>query len=243
MTWVCLGIMLVSGTGLLALSWNGSLDASPRASLMLVLWVLMSASGIYLFLLAVKKAHRMWVDESRSATQAAATVSTGTGAAGPASDLDVLDAVARAHKVVRRIPAETRLEDLGQDLLHLLARELEIMSGILYLRKKTLFEASSTYALVSPGSPYTFSEGEGLSGQAAADRQIRVLASLPEGHLEVYSGLGKAKPSWMAIVPLVRRERTIALLECSGYRYAPEDIETFFRILARDLVEKLLIKK
>ena len=48
-----------------------------------------------------------------------------------------------------------------------------------------------------------------------------VLTRLPEDYLEVYSGLGKAQPSYLAIVPLIHKGRTIAVLECSGYRYDP----------------------
>jgi two-component system chemotaxis sensor kinase CheA len=101
------------------------------------------------------------------------------------------------------------------------------------------FQAVSSYALANPREPYSFKEGEGLSGQAAANRQIMMLTNLPEEHLEVYSGLGKARPSYLAIVPLIHKEKTIAVLECSGYRYAPGDIESMFRIFSRDLMEKL----
>ena len=67
-----------------------------------------------------------------------------------------------------------------------------------------------------------------------------VLTSLPEDYLEVYSGLGKAQPSYLAIVPFIHKGRTMAVLECSGYRYDPHDIENMFRIFARDLMDKLI---
>jgi hypothetical protein len=158
-------------------------------------------------------------------------------------DRDNLDAAATARKLVRRIPPETRMEDLGPLLFQNLAKELEIMSGILYLRSEDRFEPDANYALAGPDEPYEFTFGEGLSGQAAASRQIMVLTRLPEGHRQVYSGLGKSPPKYLAIVPLVKEEKTLAVLECSGYRYDPGEIESMFRIFARDLMENLLIEE
>jgi len=114
-----------------------------------------------------------------------------------------------------------------------------MMSGVVYTRQEDVFQLAASFALASPTEPYTFREGEGLSGQAAANQEIMILTSLPEGHLEVYSGLGKSAPAYVAIVPLVHQNRTIALIECSGYRFDPHDIETMFRIFARDLMIKL----
>ena len=239
-TWVAMGIMLLSGIGLLAVAWNGVVRGSSNPSLMVFLWIGMSTSGIYLFMLAVKKAHRTWVtdmrqqkkDESEAATRQSESRS-------PLKDSQSLDSAATARKLVRRIPDGASLEESGKELLKNLARELEIMSGLLYIRKGTRFEASASYAIVSPTEPYVFKEGEGLSGQVARNRQIMVLTSLPEGHLEVYSGLGKAEPKYLAIVPFIQKGKTVGLLECSGYRYDPKDIESMFRILSRDLMEKL----
>ena len=86
---------------------------------------------------------------------------------------------------------------------------------------------------------YTFKSGEGLSGQVARNQQLIVMTSLPEGHLEVYSGLGKAPPAYLAIVPLIHKGRTVALIECSGYRYEQANIESMFKIFARDLMDKI----
>jgi hypothetical protein len=68
------------------------------------------------------------------------------------------------------------------------------------------------------------------------------MTRLPEEFLEVYSGLGKARPSYLAIVPLVHDDRTVALLECTGYRYEPGDIESMFRIFARDVMDKVITR-
>ena len=126
-------------------------------------------------------------------------------------------------------------------LLKSLARDLEIMSGVFYSEKKGEFRAVSTYAMTSFTEPYTFKTGEGLTGQVARNRQIMVLTRLPEEHLDVYSGLGKAKPAYLAIVPLVYKNKTIALLEFTGYRYDAQEIENMLRVFSRELMDKLAL--
>jgi len=239
-TWIALAVLLTGSVLLLVISWNRLFPDAPSAALMIMIWVLMVASGIFLFLLAVKKAHRVWIDEARRIEREKTVTGERTARKKEKSaDHQALDFSAVARKLVRRIPEGTSLEETGDMLLKNLAREVEIMSGIFYLKKKQQFEATSTYATVSPDEPYSFREGEGLTGQVARNQEVMVLTRLPEEHLEVCSGLGKARPAYLAIVPLVRRNRTVAVLECSGYRYEPHDIENMLRILARDLMQKL----
>ena len=236
-TWVALGLFLLSAVALLVVAWNGLILERPRPFIMSIFWILISASGIYLFLLAVKKAHRSWIQEKQNIKQEEQQETREVSR--PKKDEDSLDFAGVAKKLIRRTPDGVRLKDAGDQWLKNLARELEIMSGILYLRKGSSFEMAAGYALAGSEKPYVFKEGEGLSGQVAKTRQIRILTGLPEGFKEVYSGLGKAEPKYLAIVPLVSNDRTVAILECSGYRYNPGEIESMFRIFSRDLMEKI----
>ena len=239
-TWVSLILMLICSTVLVASAWNGQMLNTFSPSLMILLWVLISASGIYLFMLAVKKAHRQWIDEERQLElEAIREKEKRANKKGPSKENKELDFAASARKLVRRIPENISLEEMGSLLLKNLARELKIMSGVYYIEKKGEFKAVSTYAMVSATGPYSFKSGEGLTGQVVRNQQILVLTRLPEGHLEVYSGLGKAAPSYLAIVPLVHKGKTLAVIECSGYRYEPGAIENMFRIFARDLMDKI----
>ena len=239
-TWVSLAVLLICGILLMAASWNGILSDEPSPPLMVMLWVLMSASGIFLFMLAIKKAHRQWIDEERSLKdRELLSEKMQSGKKDPSNNKPDLDFAAMARKLVRRIPENASLEDVGKGLLKNLARDLEIMSGVFYVRTEKEFEIGSSYALASEAEPYHFKEGEGLTGQVARNQQLMVLTQIPEEHLEVYSGLGKSKPSYLAIVPLIHKNRTVAVLECSGYRYDSSDMENMFRIFSRELMEKI----
>ena len=240
LTWVSLVVMMICSTLLVVTAWNSQIIGTVSPPLIVLLWIGISTSGIYLFMLAVKKAHQQWIDEERklekeriSARELKSRKSQST------HENKALDFAAAARKIVRRVPENIAPEQLGKLLLKNLARELEIMSGIFYRENKGEFIVEATYAMPTSTEPFTFKTGEGLSGQAARNQQLMVLNRLPKGHLEVYSGLGKAPPAYLAIVPLVHKGKTIAVLECSGYRYDPGDIENMFRIFARDLMDKL----
>ncbi len=240
LTWVALGVLLTAGISLLIVSWNGILTHTPSPVLMIFLLTALAGSGIFLFMLAVKKAHRLWVDEERSRKEKEPeSDKKSLDKKNISQDKHILDFAVTARKLVRRIPEDATLEDAGKMSLKNLDRELEIMSGVFYIGTKGQFIASSTYAMTAPTEPYSFSEGEGLTGQVARNQQTMVLTRLPEEYLEVYSGLGKSNPAYLAIVPLIHQNRTIAVLECSGYRYDPHEIEKMFRIFSRELIVKL----
>ena len=64
-TWVAFAVLLICSTLLVALAWNSRISASFSPTSITLLWVSISSSAIYLFLLAVKKAHRQWINEER----------------------------------------------------------------------------------------------------------------------------------------------------------------------------------
>jgi hypothetical protein len=239
-TWLSLILLVICSTVLVVGAWNAQVLQSYSPVLMMIMWICISSSGIFLFMLAVKKAHRQWIDEERHLElEAIKAKENRANSRGPSKEKKELDFTAAARKLVKRIPEKVSLEQMGPLLLKNLARELEIMAGVYYIEQNGEFKAVSSYAMVSAAEPYSFKVGEGLTGQVARNQQILVLTRLPEDHLEVYSGLGKAAPSYLAIVPLVYKGKTLAVLECSGYRYAPGEIENMFRIFARDLMDKL----
>jgi len=240
LTWVSLILILVCSTLLVASAWNSQITGTISPPVMVLLWIGISAPGIYLFMLAVKKAHRQWINEKREHEKEENELRRKSSAkSGSSRETKALDFAGAARKIVRRVPDNIALDQLGKLLLKNLARELEIMSGVFYMEKKGVFKVDATYAMASADEPYTFKSGEGLSGQVARNQQPMVLTRIPEGHQEVYSGLGKAPPAYLAIVPLVHKGKTMAILECSGYRYEPDAIENMLKIFARDLMDKL----
>ena len=68
-TWIAILALLICTVFMVAISWNSRITGNFSPSLVVFLWLSTSASGIYLFLLAVKKAHRQWITEKRELEQ------------------------------------------------------------------------------------------------------------------------------------------------------------------------------
>jgi CheY-like chemotaxis protein/CHASE3 domain sensor protein len=63
--------------------------------------------------------------------------------------------------------------------------------------------------------------GEGLAGQCARDRTLRVLEQLPAGYARIHSGLGGTDPSMLLLAPLSLGEELFGVLELA--RFDPLD--------------------
>lgn len=83
-------------------------------------------------------------------------------------------------------------------------------------------EESGRYVLaarygVDLRNDHSFAPGEGLAGQAALSRQNLFVSDVPNGYFRLASGLGEAKPTALALMPVILRNVTLALLEFAGF--------------------------
>ncbi len=95
------------------------------------------------------------------------------------------------------------------------AREpsLKLMSTYAHMRRKQL---ASRFAL-----------GESLVGQCALERKPIVVNDVPEGYVEIGSGLGQAPPRTVAVIPVLFEGQVRAVIELASFR-AFEDIQLTF---------------
>jgi len=69
--------------------------------------------------------------------------------------------------------------------------------------------------------------GEGLIGQAFLEKQYSYFTEIPEGYVNITSGLGKANPTSLLIVPMMVNETVEGVLEVAGFQTF-EDYEIEF---------------
>jgi signal transduction histidine kinase/HAMP domain-containing protein/ActR/RegA family two-component response regulator len=72
---------------------------------------------------------------------------------------------------------------------------------------------AGSYGLVGPSPQITFLPGEGLIGQAAADKNVILLADVPPGYLPIRSGTGKAVPAAVVILPVLFEGESLGVME------------------------------
>jgi len=68
--------------------------------------------------------------------------------------------------------------------------------------------------------------GEGLIGACAIEKKTIVLTEIPDGYIEITSGLGKSNPNALAIVPLMMEEKVLGVIEIASFNvFQPFQIE------------------
>lgn len=126
---------------------------------------------------------------------------------------------------------ELSTSNLNKILSHICNR-LQASQGAVYLKeekdnkRKVLLKAS--YAMsVAESEVISFEFGEGLVGQAAKEKKTLYIQDIPEGFVKVVSGLGEAKPSYLLIVPMLKENELLGVVEISSFTaFRKNDIET-----------------
>lgn len=111
---------------------------------------------------------------------------------------------------------ERRLEDLAADIITFLTEYIGAQVGVLYIyndRRKKL-QLSGSYAFDQrKGNFNEVGLGEGLVGQAALEQRSLLFSDLPADYLPISSGLGKAEPNSILVVPLLYNKSLKGVVE------------------------------
>jgi GAF domain-containing protein len=112
-------------------------------------------------------------------------------------------------------------------LLSLFGKYFELVQGIVFKQKNTIYEQIATYAFFSK-EKLTFKEGEGLIGQAVKNKQYIYLPNLNEDYFTITSGLGNSHKLNLLILPLLKENNVEVVLELA-----------FFKSLSTQLIEQM----
>lgn len=83
-------------------------------------------------------------------------------------------------------------------------------------------------------------KGVGLVGTCALEKQTIYLDNLPDNYITVMSGLGKSKPKYLAVIPLLYDEELIAVIEIA-FIHELKDYEKRFLETMADTVASALV--
>lgn len=130
----------------------------------------------------------------------------------------------------------TDVKERCSRFLRKLGKQPEVMQAAVYLRNENnSFQLAGGLALLSEYTRESFGEGEGLSGQAAAEKTSLVLRHLPADYLQVASGLGKGVPSFLYIIPILYEDACFGVLEIASFnKLFPDDL-SFTKYLGTEL--------
>lgn len=106
-------------------------------------------------------------------------------------------------------------EALAQDVVRYLAETTDSNVGILYLIENSSLVATAGYSYIRDASRERLNIGEGLSGQAVADRRILEIKVPSDKDITISYALGEAKPRHVIALPL-QDERVTGVVELAS---------------------------
>jgi len=154
-------------------------------------------------------------------------------------DIDLL-----AEGIIPRIDTKEKVEDYAERILRNLAKHFEIVQGVFFLRnqKSKVFESVCTFAYTSDQKPSSFKLGEGIPGQVAKNKTLMHLSTIPEGYLNIQSGLGKSAPTNLLIIPLLLNKETIGIIELASFQVFNQETVWTFKNLAKIIGNAIVTK-
>jgi len=149
-----------------------------------------------------------------------------------------------AENIIPRIKSKESIEDFSETILQNLVKHFDFVQGIIYLKdSKTMeFRSVSSYAYTSDSDPAPFKAGEGIPGQVAKNKAMVNITSIPEGYLQVQSGLGSSSPDNLLIIPLLLNKETIGIIELASFHSLDKETEWAFKNLAKIIGNSLVTK-
>lgn len=122
-------------------------------------------------------------------------------------------------------------EQVFNQALSIVCKQLEASLAIAYEVKKdgkhSMIEMFASYAFHRPEDEkviYRF--GEGLAGQAAKEGKLYNIKSVPQGYLQIISGLGKATPTNLMIIPVKMEDQVVGIVEIASFKEFTPQHET-----------------
>ena len=144
-------------------------------------------------------------------------------------------------EILKNIHKPADIKSLTELILRNFAKDFFIVQGIFFIKNKKTkkFQPTATYAFYSENEIKEFEEGDGITGQAALNKNIKLITDIAEGYITVLSGLGSSSPTNLLIIPLVLNDETIAIAELAAFENFPENIKGIYSEINKPLSEKI----
>jgi CheY-like chemotaxis protein/signal transduction histidine kinase len=135
-------------------------------------------------------------------------------------------------KISTVLQGEKTFNDLGNDLLSVMAEILNVQIGAVYVNANKELKLIASYAYNKrKSSSSSFKFGEGLVGQAALEQKILLFDKLPDDYISIKSGLGETKPSSIIIIPLIYEHEVVGIIELgTSYDFSDEKMDFIHQI-------------
>ncbi|SHF73062.1 response regulator [Pedobacter caeni] len=125
---------------------------------------------------------------------------------------------------------EQEIEELSVNIITRISNYINAPVGAFFLvnRSKKTFKFTGGYAYQSKkGEINQYHFGEGLVGQVASEKQVKLFNNVPLDYLKISSGLGSTLPKCIYLVPIIFEDESLAVIEL-GMMEAPDEKTVLF---------------
>ena len=136
--------------------------------------------------------------------------------------------------------------ELAQKLVSTLCPLLKIGCGGLYVLFDDQLVLSCSYPYHTPPThtQITFGIGESLVGQCAIEKKPITLSHLPEGYLNIASGLGETPPNQITFLPILNHQFVLGVLELATFEeFTPLELNLINAIMPVIASEMEILKR
>ena len=219
---------------------TSKLDAASPVFLQLYVIVLLTLFGglfILIYLFNNKSSEIIYVEKSDEAD-------------GNQSDADdkETEKTFDIDSIKAAVTAKTKSQEkLLTEGLTELCKKLDAGIGAFYMIKKDgdnrVLQMTATYAMsLGESQRPVYEVGEGLVGQVGAEGNPLILDSVPEGYIQIVSGLGSASPTHLMIVPVRYGKDIFGVVEIASFtKFSQAEltvVEQAFEIMASQMFDK-----
>jgi PAS domain S-box-containing protein len=133
----------------------------------------------------------------------------------------ISEGLAQVGDILRR-PFEN-MEEFSYNIISYLVKYLGANQGGFFLKEQDqegtrYFNLKASYAYDRKKfSDKRVEWGEGLIGTCALEKQSIYMTNLPDGYLEITSGLGLSTPDTLLIVPVITQEEVLGIIELASF--------------------------
>jgi CheY-like chemotaxis protein/signal transduction histidine kinase/CHASE3 domain sensor protein len=118
-------------------------------------------------------------------------------------------------ELIRSIQGNKGVPELSQIIINRLASYLHASLGAIYVTEEgaTTLKLTAAYATDKRNEPLFITSGEGLAGQAAAEKKKLLLQDIPDEYFKLNTSFGEVKPRMVLAVPFMFENNVIGVIE------------------------------
>lgn len=125
---------------------------------------------------------------------------------------------------------EQEIDELATNIITQICNYIKAPIGGFFIvnRVKNILKFEGGYAWHNTrNTSHEYHFGEGLIGQAAAEKEPKLLEQVPADYMKIHSGLGEVPPNCVYLVPIVFENQTLAVIEL-GLTEKPDESALLF---------------